>query len=99
MINSLGGNHKKETESANGALSELKSMRNLLNSEGQAAIEAYVLELEGLVSRVEKDDLSFSTLKQLKNDIGQNKTRIEKNFHYRKISNWIKPDQPLDASK
>lgn len=99
LVNSLGGNHKKETESASGALSELKSMKNLLNSEGQAAIEPYALELEGLVRRVEKDDLSFSTLKQLKNDISQNKTRVEKNFHYRKISNWIKPDQPLDAGK
>lgn len=93
LINSLGGNHKKEIECARAVLSELQSMRKLLNAEGQAAIDPLVLELENLVVRVEKGNLSFASLKQLRNNLNQHKARVVKRFHYHKISNWIKPDQ------
>lgn len=93
LINSLGGNHKKALECAQGAASELRSMKRLLNEEGRVALEPAILELESLVSKVENDNLSFSVINQLKSDLAQHKTRVEKKFHYHKITNWIKPDQ------
>jgi hypothetical protein len=96
LVISLGGNHKKETECAERALSEQKGMKNLLNEAGQAAIEPFVVELENLASRVENGNLSFAGTKQLKNELDQYKSRFEKKFHYHKITSWIKPDQPIN---
>lgn len=96
LMNALGGNHKKETECAGGALSEMKSMKRLLNETGQVAIEPFVLELGNLASRVESGNLSFASMRQLKNELDQHKLRFEKKFHYHKITSWIKPDQPQE---
>lgn len=93
LINSLEGNQKKKLECAYGALSELRSMRRWLNEEGQAAVEPFILELENMARRAENTSLSFSSIKQLKNDLSQHKTRIEKKFHYHKVNHWIKPDK------
>jgi len=80
----VGANHKKRLDSMNEAISNLKSMRALLNLEAQKKLDTYILKMEDLKGDV-KDDVYGTWLDVNRQKAEQIRRGILRDFSYNKI--------------
>jgi hypothetical protein len=92
LINSLDnseGNHKKRVDCAKEALKNLKNMSMMLDAQTQKKLDKYVLQLQDLISALEKDiyGSNFSGYLRTAERI---KLSVLKDFSYSNIKDNIK---------
>ncbi|TRZ49450.1 hypothetical protein D4Q80_02080 [bacterium] len=79
-----GANHKKRLDSMNEAISNLKSMRALLNLEAQKKLDTYILKMEDLKGDI-NDDVYGTWLDVNRQKAEQIRRGILRDFSYSKI--------------
>lgn len=92
IITRLGQNRKKDRTMAASCLDELKKTKEYLIESKQSELEPYVEKLDTLVQEILNKDLSYGKAYDIKRELERHLRKVEKNFSFRKMTDFIKPD-------
>lgn len=87
-----GSNAKKDRMACAEIMSNLADMRNNLVEEKAKELDEYMADVKKITDEIKDSGSSVTRLGYLRNRLGTLKARIMRNFYYKKVREYIKPD-------
>ncbi|MEE8359602.1 MAG: hypothetical protein V3S04_01590 [Candidatus Omnitrophota bacterium] len=92
LVTSAGRNSKRDAMAITNALSHLNDMKRYLLEEKAEELNKYIVQTKSITDRISKggSEMNLGNYKQRLDTI---KTRIIRNFYYKKVREYIKEDR------
>ncbi len=84
---------KKISNQSGYSLVYLKKLLNLLSEEKNTELEPYITELKDIIEKIEQPNYVSSNSNVLVSRLSRHYRSLSRDFSYRKMQNFIKPDQ------
>ena len=95
LVANAGVNAKRDKMASGNALSHLNDMKKYLMEEKAEELDGYIKQTRDITDRITKDGGSLQTqIGRLKQRLDNIRARVVRKFYYKKVKDYIKPDQP-----
>ena len=93
LIEKLGSNRKKDVLLRERIIQNLERMQSCLLGEKKDLFKDQIEKFKELTGDLKARRLNISRVRRLKRELFNQKREVQREFSYKKMSSWIKPDK------